>query len=76
MHAEKMGVVSTLEYAEVAWNPLLPRAKAYWCGPDGPRTLKVHGVEAINEAARDGWEVAEYRTAEHWSSCLLRRVVK
>jgi hypothetical protein len=71
-----MSVVPTLEYAEVAWNPLLSKPSAYWCGPDGPRTLKVHGIEAINEAARDGWEVAEYRTAEHWSSCLLRRVVK
>jgi hypothetical protein len=73
--AGRMGVVSIWEYAEVAWHPI-GKYSAYWCGPDGPKTLKVHGVEALNEAVRDGWEVAEYRTSEHGSSCLLRRVVK
>jgi hypothetical protein len=65
------------EYAEVAWHPLYRgRSRAEWCGPDGHRELKVHGVEALNQAVRAGWEVVEYKTAETWSSCLLRRPLK
>jgi hypothetical protein len=76
MRADRMYAVSTWEYAEIAWRPLLGRPLAYWGGPDGHRTLKMHGMVAVNRSVRDGWEVVEYKTAEHWSSCLLRRPPK
>jgi hypothetical protein len=69
-----INVVATWEYAEVAWNPHISlNNKSYWCGPGGPKTLKEHGIQTLNQAVREGWEVADYKTGEHGSTCLLRR---
>jgi hypothetical protein len=70
--------METWEYAEIAWRQFVLRGhQATWAGPDGSKSVKGHGVEALNQAVRDGWELVEYKTAaEHWSSCLLRRPSK
>jgi hypothetical protein len=66
------------EYAEIAWHPFISRGgyRPRWCGPDGSKELKGHGVEALNQAVREGWELVEYKTSDTWSSCLLRRPSK
>jgi hypothetical protein len=75
--------METWEYAEIAWCPFAIRLghQPRWSGPDGHKELKGrHGVEVLNEAARDGWELVEYKTVGTdngmWSSCLLRRPAK
>jgi hypothetical protein len=69
--------MATWEYAEVAWEQTgvsrLQGGGAWWSGPDGSSAVKVHGVVALNQAVRDGWEVIDYKASQRWSSCLLRR---
>lgn len=77
-----MGDMPTWEYAEVFWDSA--RAKVTWYGPTGVRNnYKAHGLQALQDASRDGWEVVGYSSAPTDSSdlatlqskCLLRRLL-
>ena len=66
------------EYAEVEW-PLSVHDKATWHGADRTSIAKdMPGLQVLQEASQDGWEVIGYRTGSergHWSVALLRRAV-
>jgi hypothetical protein len=77
-----MGGMPTWEYAEVFWNSA--HTKFTWYGPAGTaKGYKGNGLQVLQDASRDGWEVVGYSAAPgnasdyalHESRCLLRRLL-
>jgi hypothetical protein len=72
----------TWEYAEIFWDSA--STKVRWYGPTGVRNdYKAHGLQSLQEASRDGWEVVGYSSAPTnsgdfatlQSKCLVRRLL-
>jgi hypothetical protein len=74
----------TWEFAELFWDSA--GTKVTWYGPTGgANRYKAYGLQALQQATQDGWEIVGYTSAPARSSdlsvemllskCLLRRVL-
>jgi hypothetical protein len=72
--------MTSWEYAEVRWFPEnLARSETTWFSVKERKTVEMHGLQVLEQASTEGWEVIGYRStgdaAGRASIALLRRAL-